>query len=382
MTEGLARAKQLAESAASAYAPLKAAVEAEVVHWRWATTSMHSYEPAYFEINKFNKGQPLAAEPTELTSGVHGYGFDTRGRIVVERQQTEFAGRVYETFFRHEAGGIARYYYSYSPKKDWIAVQWLVTGATGIIESHSVFSRGNWFSQMYSYDEHGRVAKRERRGTNPPYSNDLNDWHDIEYDDKGQIVRVYWGQPDGSRVLDFERPDKDRTLRVCKSVLLERLTDSIVQALRDAQIGDDIYAIVFSHAGAWYQHRLPPEVSFGVATQCERFRKQHGVSAPEYIWNPAEWSAGKLSLELPGHIGSLCQSVSQDIWQNALWNEADDFLRDLARTVQNASLPCRRTSTFVAVVVALDRGDFAQQVAAQVDESTAGALSQRRSIID
>lgn len=122
-------AKSLAEAAPDRYAELKAAAEARAVRWQWATFAVHSYKPADFEISKMTKGRWLKAEPSPPTSGAHGYGFDADGRVVVERQQTEFPGRFYETFFIHEAEGIASFHYSYDPEKPWINVEWLPVAA-------------------------------------------------------------------------------------------------------------------------------------------------------------------------------------------------------------------------------------------------------------
>jgi hypothetical protein len=373
VSEGIEHAKRLAEDAPSSYAKLKAAAEAAVVRWEWATFVVHSYEPAYFEISKVTQGRILPSEPAEPISGAHGYGFDAHGRVVVERQQTEFVGRVYETFFVHEGDGIASYHYSYDLEKTWINVEWFVAGSPGIVEVHSVYARKNWLSVTYQYDESGRVVGCQRRGTNPPYG-DLNDSREIEYDGTGQIVRVYWCHPDGRRDLEFERPAKEATLRACRRDLLEQLKLAIVESMRSVSAADEVYAVVLSHCEAEYLHRLPPHVGVGLMTECRQLLEKHGGLAPDYIWNPAEWTSGELALELPAKLAALCASVSQDIWQNELEAEVDEFLLDLARVVKKADLPCRIADHFVSVVVALDRGDYAEQIVEQIDGKTARDL--------
>jgi hypothetical protein len=374
MSDGMERARRLAAEAQERYGALKADAEASVVRWQWATFAIHSYKPADFEISKMKKGRPLPAEPSPPKSGAHGYGFDDEGRVVVERQQTEFPGRCYETFLVHEPDGIASFHYSYDPKKRWINAEWLATGAPGVVACHSVYERGNAISVEYEYDDGGRMVRCRRRGTNQPYG-DLDDAHELEYDGTGQIVRVYWCQPDGQRLLDFERPAKEATLRACRRRLLTDLTEATIQALRTLQPADEIYALVFSHCGADYQHRLPPQVSVGLVAEGRRLQALHGASAREYLWNPAEWSAGELALKLTPALATLCASVNQDIWQNELSDDADRLLLALARSVAKAALPCRRADGFVAVVVALDAAeDCAEQVAAQVSGKVARAL--------
>jgi hypothetical protein len=373
MIQGLSRTRSLAEGAPARYAQLKAAADASVVRWQWATFALHSYKPAYFEISKMTPGRPLKAEPVPPKSGAHGYGFDAEGRVIVERQQTEFLGRCYETFFVHEADGIASFHYSYDPEKQWINVEWLRFGKHGVVECHSVYARGNWISTFYEYDEAGRLVRCRQRGTNPPYG-DIDDSREIEYDGTGQIVRVFWRHPDGRRDLDFERPVKEATLRARRRDLLRGLTNATVESLRRAELKDEVYAVVFSHCEAEYQHRLPPHVSVGLVAERSRLLSEHGDAAREYIWNPAEWTTGEIELALPPALTTLCASVNQDIWQNEREAEVDEFLLDLARSVQKAELPCRLADHFSALVIALDEGDFAAQVERQVSRKTARAL--------
>jgi hypothetical protein len=377
MTNGISRAKELAEAAKHDYAARKKAAETQVVRWQWATFAIHSYEPAYFEISKVKPGNLLAAEPSEPADGRNYYGYDVQGRVVVEQQQTEFAGRVYETFFSHMPEGIERSYYTYDPGKDWIAVEWFEMGSAGVVECHAVFPHGGYRSMSYTYDERRHVIRRNRQAKGPPpYGDVIDDWHEITYDDAGQIARIEWCTPDGGRHLDFERVAAGSTLAAAGPSLIAQLTAAIVQAIAKLNIDEDVYTLVLSTCGAWYRHLIPPQVSVGLAAQCVKFRAEHGADASEYIWNPAEWADGTLQLDLAPDVVARCQSVCQDIWQNEHYAKTDVFLRDLAQSLQNASLPCPRSANFVAVVIALDVGDFASQIRAQVDEKTARRLHQ------
>ncbi len=284
MVDGLPHVKRLVQGAQSRYAQLKATVEASVVRWEWATFAIHSYKPAHFEISKMKNGRVLKVEPVPPANGAHSYGFDANGRVVIERQQTEIGGQFYETFYVHEADGIASFHYSYAPEKPWINIEWLLVGKPGVVECHSVYARGNSISTSYHYDDTGRVVLCRRQGTNPPYG-DIDDSHQIEYDGSGRIVRVFWCHGGGQRVLDFERPEKEATLRTCRRELLRELTNATVESLGKAQFEDEVYAVVFSHCDAEYQHRLPPHMSVGLVAERIRLQRKHGGSAPEYIWN-------------------------------------------------------------------------------------------------
>lgn len=293
MSNGLERARALAKGAQRRYAKLKAEAEARVVRWEWASFAARSYKPAHLEISKTVKGKPLAAEPVPPVGGSHGYGLDAEGRVVIELQQTSFPGRYYETFFVHEPDGIASFHFSYDEPKRWINAEWLAIGDAGVTELHSVYARGNAISTIYERDELGRVVRARRSGDNPPYGA-LDDWRELEYDGDGQLVRVYWCQPDGRRSLDFERASEATSLPTRWQELLRELSAAVLQTLRDrpppGRADDPLYTLAFFHTGAAYQHRLPPDVAGGRLSACERLQRELGEEAPESIWNPPSGS--------------------------------------------------------------------------------------------
>jgi hypothetical protein len=344
-----------------------------VVRWEWWTWVAYSYEPAYFELAKESRGHPLDAEVGPTTHGAHGYGLDGEGRVVIERENTEFPGRYYETFFVSEVGGIAAHLYSYDPAKDWINVTWLAFGAPGIVDLHSVAPSGNWLSVAYQYDEHGRLIGCRRSGIARPYP-DVADAYTIEYDDAGRITKVHRVGEDGQRHLHFELPDPDATLAAGKPALMNALTLATIEALRERALDDAVYCVALAYSGAAYHEWMPPLVYVGRAAERARFREEHGDEAPDYVWNPAEWSESEVDLELSPDVARLCASVCQDIWQNELDAEFTRFLFDLARQIEAAELPCRRAEHFAVVVIQLDEGDAAAQVASQVGEDAARAL--------
>lgn len=382
MSNGLERARALAKGAQRRYAKLKKEAEARVVRWEWASFAARSYKPAHLEISKTAKGKPLDAEPVPPVGGSHGYGLDAEDRVVVELQQTSFPGRYYETFFVHEPDGIASFHFSYEEPKRWINAEWLEVGDAGVTEQHAVYARGNAISTSYERDERGRVVRARRSGDNPPYGA-LDDWRELEYDGDGQLVRVYWCQPDGQRSLDFERASEATSLPTRWQELLRELSAAVLQTLRDrpppGRADDPLYTLAFFHTGAAYQHRLPPDVAGGRLSACERLQRELGEEAPEAIWNPAEWIdddglGQELELALSPELAALCSSVNQDIWQNERYAEVDRFLLELAALVSSAELPCPRAESFCAVSVAIDRGECARQVEEQLAPELVQAL--------
>lgn len=375
-TAGLEKATDLARRAGDLYPQLKLECEQCAMRWEWGTFVLHSLEPAYFELNKMRRGAPLEEEPDEPVSGVTGYGFNAQGKLVVERQLTEFAGRFYETFYRWEQGGTASLHFGYDPKKAWLNVAWFSYDDAGRVRSiDTVYARGNSSSELYQYDSGGRVISVERHGTNQPYG-DLNDFRDIEYDSAGNIVRVFWRYPDGRRVLDFERPADGRTFQALRQALSKSLAETIVASLEGLSVKEPAFALGLHYCGAEYQHRLPPNVAIGLDAERRRFVEAHGNEAPDLIWNPAEWK-NHVTLKLDEQLSSQCESVNQDIWQNDRQEEADMFVADLAQRLEQYALPFPKTDDFVSYAVNLDNGTFAEALSAQITPQVATQLRRR-----
>jgi hypothetical protein len=317
------------------------------------------------------QGKPLVAEPDPPVSGAHGYVFDRSGLLIYERQQTEFPGRCYQTFYVHEVDGIGEYYYHYDPDHPCLGVSWLSRDEEGrIYRTDSVGKQGNLITQTFEYDANGRVARVRRHGPNPPYGY-VNDRRDLEYDDEGRVSKIVWVYEDGRRVVDFERPTTNRTLSQCRDRLVAALTEAILAALRETKLEAPLAALALAYVDADYQHRLPPTVAF--ATESDLLPDED----LDITWNPAEWG-NYLPLQLDDELDSLCVSVSNDIWQNELFAEAKALLWDIAGKLAAAELPVPRSAAFVAYVTRPDIGNHAADVRRAASLETIALLEKKQ----
>lgn len=373
--QGKKRAKVMAARAPKEYATIKAEAEARVVRWLWASFDVHSYEPAYFEINKFPRGKLLPGEPDPPTHAI-GYGYDAQGRVVVERRQTEFPGHVGETFYLHEPHGIMQFLYdSYTPEKRWIAVTWFAMRDGRVVAKHSVYN-GGARTTTYQYNDRGQMVRRECRGIDA-LGEKIDDWRELEYDEKGKIVRIYWCYPDGRRILHFERATRKTSLKARKRELLEGLTAAIIEAIRQTAVTDEVYVLALRYFDAHDEH-IPPLISLNTVPERERLMREHGDYGLEAIWNPCEWQPQwqELDVKLSPELEAMCKSANEDIWQNEQEQRALMFLVQLARTLNKVELPIRRADGFVCVVLAPEVGNMAAQVSEQITAKTRKKLRQ------
>lgn len=347
------------------YRTVKALVEPRVVRWQWASDTMHSYEPGYFEINKFPIGKALADEK-EAILHPYQYGYDAEGRVVIEKQYTEFPGYVYETFFLHEPEGIMELRYGNVPKKRWPGLTWFAV-RDGRIIADCIISKGRIrITQTYQYNDLGQMVRRDRHGIDG-LGNEISDWHELEYDAKGKIARIHWCYPDGRRYLDYQRATRKTSLKSRKQELLDGLTAAIIEGLRKLALTDEVYVFVVRYWNGAEDTILPPCIDLNTVPEGERLLREHPDDL-QYLWNPCEW--------LPKHcdviyhpspeIEALCVTVNQDIWQNERFDKANRFLHELLLSLFNMTLPIRLAEDFVFVGLYVEQGDCDVQVKKQL----------------
>ena len=367
-SEDLKRARAMAAKGRKNYSKLKTEVEARVVRWEWASFPRHSYEPAYFEINKFPRGKVLAYEK-DAPLPPYQCGYDTQGRMIVERQYTEFPGHVGETFYVHEPDGIMEIIYdSYTPKKTCQAVIGFSVHEGRVVDHRYISTRDDGVVTTYQYDDLGQMVRSECRGKDG-LGMDIHHWYELEYDAKGRIVRIHWCYPDGRRYLHFERPNRQTTLKALKRPLLEGLTKAIIDAIARTGVTDEVYVVAFRYFHS-HDDKLPPLVSINTVPERERLMQAGGEHSLESIWNPCEWRSEwqELDVKLSPELEAMCASANQDIWQNEREEQALRFYFELVQALaKEPSFPLRYTDELVNVVLVPEVGDHVQQVAQQLN---------------
>lgn len=360
--------KRLEEMAARAerdYAGIKADAERRVVRWEWADFARYSLNPAYFEGMKFTRGKVIPGEPNP-PEGAFGYGYDAKGRIVVERQQTEFPGLEHETFYEHEADGIRAYRFDYFTEKEWQAVDWFALQDGRAIAVESLSYQGNAFGERYQYNEKGHMIHHEQVQYNGS-SAEVTLRHELEYDAKGRIDRIYRYFGNGPRELHYERATPKMSLKARKKELLRGLTAAIIDGMRNAAITDEVYVLVVRYSETALANMLPPCIGLNTVPERERLLREHPEDL-QYLWNPCEWLPNHCDMiyHLPPDVEALCAAVNQDIWQNERYEHVRLFLNELLVALYKANLPIRRCEDFAAIGLIVEDGGCDVQVKEQM----------------
>lgn len=174
---------------ASEYRLRKALAERAVRDWRWATSSWFDLRPLYFESNGWPHGRAVRHQPAHR-EGCVCCGFDSTGRVVVERQFNRFG--CYETFFNWDTTPVEAAHFDYAREKKpinllvvWIEAQRPMQSAVAAIHGYT--------HETYVWGSHGvteiRVTNVNRKdGTLSAL--DLSQLVKASYGDDGTLTKV------------------------------------------------------------------------------------------------------------------------------------------------------------------------------------------------
>jgi len=199
-TNGALAALQIDLSTAKVrYPSVKAESEASVHRWEWSS-SLPRYEldPLYFLDRSARRGKATNKQP-QVIRNKHQYGLDSSGRVVVERDHTELAGKFYERFYRYGDAEISAVLYDYSDSKDPINCSRL-TLERGV--PASLHQRAQYGAESHIYVPRDGLIQRFCSLHMPDGREPFGGDGELVF--RGDsTVEVWHRQPDGSRELSF-----------------------------------------------------------------------------------------------------------------------------------------------------------------------------------
>ena len=103
--------------AASRYAALRKDTLARVARWEWSSSlPRYDLQPLAFLNDTSRRGKASRTVPKKRENK-HEYGFDEAGRVIAQRQHTEFADEYYEEFLEYTPDLIRSTYYHHGRDK-------------------------------------------------------------------------------------------------------------------------------------------------------------------------------------------------------------------------------------------------------------------------
>lgn len=277
--------------------------------WQWSTFVTHDLKPYYFERSQFARGRRMARAPSRPISGVHQTGVDAEGRVVVERQLTEFKDKVYETFYVYEPTHVVCVHYSYWAHEPINAsVQVWRDGRP--VRTETAYATAGPRREIYRYEGELLTRIEIEVGENAHVD-------ELTYDRLGRLERIDWVHPTGERSVRYRRPRHPVSLAALLALAQQRLLEAIPRAVRALRTREHVYALALVYNLEQSADFLPPLL--GIATEPERqgFRSLDGPEAIHSTWSSPEWLRGALTppqLETKPLL-ALFEEINQRLWQ-------------------------------------------------------------------
>jgi hypothetical protein len=169
------------------YSQRKSLAESQAETWYWATREVWDLNPLYFEMNGARPGQKLSAKPARL-DGAFAYATDASGRIVIEREYSDFGPS--ERFIDWSKSPLEVAYFA--PQKSPINLKLASFRGDKLFQ---IATAAEYSVSMETYHWHGPLLTRieiryaDRKSSGLEKMADYQEVH-AAYDSDGQVKRV------------------------------------------------------------------------------------------------------------------------------------------------------------------------------------------------
>jgi hypothetical protein len=258
----------------SEYGARKAEAESRVADWQAYTNEGYSAEPLYFEVHHYRRGRRLASPGDPEARWWHGV--DDSGRVWVDRQATEYPGRVSERFYVVGADGPTQFaLYDYSDEKRALRHEVFTYEDGRLVASQYAAEHGAGASR-YLYGGDRLVRIESRLGPSPealrPHTRT-----DVSYDDLGRLQEIWlsWERRDGTAheaELLYRSTHAGVTTRSLERIFLDRLAEAAPLAVAGNPPAGPAYCLAVVYDPGEYDS-LPPALALGVGERPEDARR-------------------------------------------------------------------------------------------------------------
>ena len=241
-----------------------------------------------------------------------------------------------------------------------------------LMESES-FGDGFYRRQVFQYE--GRSKKRQQC-----FSQNERLDTEIHYGPHGEqtFFRV---RRDGT-LCELGQPlPKGITPKKLKATIRERLLGLIPQIVSAAKIDEPIYCVALAYDGEG-NDILPPSIAVGVNSERNKWLREHGAEARDWLWNPAEfYHYEKPYTQLEDDaLEEACNLLNNHLAERGSLAPAAKLLVEVAAELNRVPWPAnaRRTEDFVVYAVDLELGSLRKNMKACLSPEQLSDLKARR----
>jgi hypothetical protein len=367
-------------TARATYKTLKKSCEARVARWEWATFAIHEAEPYYHERHKIARGRKIKGKPAAIKSGMHQYGFDAAGRVVVVRKYTELKGTFYEEFFTCAQDVVEGTLFDYRDK-DVINVTRRTFDGDGKIIRYQAVATGGELTETYEYDrDRLTMIRTSGIGYLPRQAYRFED--ELGYDDIGRlsvIRRVDLGPKASPPRILYQRPQKGQSLNELAEVIQEKLVRRTPDALRTMRLSGPAYCVILLYTKE-DAIVLPPTLAIGLEEERRAWVEELGRQTKDMVWNYPEFEHTDVTPNWGDpELLAACELFNQQVAVGGNSNRARRLLNDVARDLASAdwSQTFDVTDDFVVFALDYEYEDFRANLRASVSPQHLALLKER-----
>ncbi len=296
-----------------AYNALKESTESLVVSWRYSQGQLWSYNPIVWDtLTEEEVADPGQAE--------YAYGYDAEGRVVCIRQFTiEHAGklapsgrveivrtqRVYnEHFILHRPGLME--ISEYATLREPAGAKELTSVYEVRTENGRIVEKAELRKDSFDHDRYFWEGERLKVAQSLDESGKTTCETEWEADGTSKIYQI---RKDGSRFWRDEPLPKGVTVKSLAGIVRQRLLELIPQTVKAAGLEEPAYCVALAYDGEG-NDVLGPHLGIGLDSERQKWLKEHGEEAWQFIWNPAEFA---------NYEKSHTQLEADDLYQASEW---------------------------------------------------------------
>lgn len=329
------------------YPSLKKEIESKVVRWFWASNSIFTLNPFWFEQNRYPKGKILKEEPTKNREYAHLYGVNAQNEIIVNREMTSFKENFYEAFYFRAENEILSYHFDYGKEKKLINVKKYTYKNDRLVAIYSFFEKNGYWIEHFVY-ENEKLIRKEWQGVDN-YGKNFNRTMNYDYDEIGQLKTIKEDD-----YIWYQKPDKTLSYKKLTELSQEKLLSLLKETIRKNAPNEKLYCINLSYFG---ENMLPPQIGFG--TQSDRKEWTENEYHSNIIWNVADYSHSA-EITPDDETSNLFDLFNQETELNEKYSTAIKVVIECAKTLKKdlQELKLQTTDDFVVVAGYFDQSDF------------------------
>ena len=347
------------------YEGWKAECLSKVVEWKYSVSHCNFFTP-------FKKHAPQFVESKDDARQVHG--FDAQGRVLITEhvRRAQLPPRPGDAkLYRYR--GEAAYYGGFYEERLKQYHKYVLRGGK-IIEHHSLGGENMEAERVgvdyYTCDRGHPNKMRSEYATGKIY--------EATYDADANLTGHWRIKPNGERVSLEEKPlPKGVNLKTLTAQIRERLPKLIQKTVAAAKVKEPVYCLALAYDGEG-NGVMPPILGIGIDSERQKWIKEHGKDARNFIWNPAEFTHYEKNHTQweDDEFDQLCEWCNQFMAERDSEAPAIKLLNEVAAELATVDWrkQIKTTPDFVVYAVDFELGDLSKNLKKSVAPALLGKL--------